>query len=587
MYFSKLMGNVKAQRPDVTLGRKTIITGPNQSGKTSHLSAIELALTGKHPGCNSRQPETFIALSREGSLHAELVGEGDLRAVLDVAQDIKGKYQIAHVVEGLPDPEALRDLFTGGGYVSAGPDRMRELMFKRFSVLKGRPKPAVMDETLKGLWAAADSQCKSTDPTDYLTEIRKRLDKMKRDFNAQHRYVTGKIKEAQGFLAEAGAGHELLPQLEAQLVEARAFESLATARDLLATRKGRLSALESSLAGKKAALAAEEEAVQRSKAAQAGKVQRVAALRDQAEKLREGRHDLTTKVSRLGALCDLIEAAQAAGHQGCICCGGGRAPLDWNAKRLKREEELGKSLQESDKIKAEIEEIIAGLGGLLQQHESKITMLKSEIGTIESTIATTQQAISDLEKSLEKTSSYEGPSAAELQSQVNTARDAQNKAQQLEGWLVEADSLKRQSEGAKHLQAATGDLQKNALVALVKSAQEAVNAKLFGFTARYDLDRHTWEVKGSDGLFHDKVTMSGAELTALELALTRVFQEDAPFKIVILDKDRDLGGLSAENFRKLCDSLSEMVDSAEIHQVVVTWINPAEAPEGDWTRIDL
>ena len=586
MHFTILRGNVKAQRSEVTLTPKTVITGPNKAGKTSHLSAIELALTAKHKGTNRRQPGKYLNLTKDEHLSAELEGDG-ISAILSVRPDARGKVGVSHEVLGFPDTEALEDLFPGESYVAMGGDKMRELMFRRFAAIKGRPRPKVMDETLTTVWDEAASKTKTTDPAEFLAEIDKILDRTKRDYNAQIKYLTSKVKETQAFLAEAGAGHELLPQLEAQLVEAKAFERAANVRTQLDIRRGQLAAVDTKIEQAEATLKAAKSAADRAKAAQAGKVTQIKALEEQAVLLKDGRADLIQKVNRMEALLDFLHAADKAGIKSCIACGSDHEPKieAWEKRLAARQAELTESMEKSHRIKERTQGLLKELQDVLRANSTD--QIERELSQHHAQRNSVAMQIKTLEDSLGQLLEYEGPSAAELTVTVRNAREAKEKSERLEEMMVEADHLKRLSDSAKHLQKAAKELQSQVLVSLKTSAESKVNEYMVdGFVATYDLERNTWMVIGTDGRPHDKTTLCGAELTALESALTRTFLEDQPFKIVLLDRDRDLTGFSAENFQKLCDRYSDLVDQGLLDQVIMTWINPDEVPD-NWSKIEL
>ena len=594
-HFTKLQSNVKGCKGDIPLSRKVVITGPNKSGKTSHISAVRLALTGKHPGCNIRQLKTFFELAhKDEDLVAHLTGAGVAARTAIFRDGGEGKPTQEYEVIGIADPEGALAVSNAGNLLSMGSDKMREAIFRRFVQVKGLPKPMHMDDTLEAVWDEASKTVSTQDPVEFLAEIKSALNKMKREANAQKKFVDKKTKETRGWLAAAGAGSEQIPELEGDLAKAQVAESSSSAQEALDFKKGQKDLAETQLKTALANLKAAKEGHAKITEQNEERRSQVEALSAEASEEMAIQRVAAELTDHLRGVRHLQDFAIEKGHKNCMMCLGPADPegITKSAEALDAKIDSRKETRETSEAKcAEIAGKISALVSTINQKAQKANGLLSQFeyavreaaGKVERLTA----EIEGLAKGIGAAAEYQGRTSAEIMEELATLREAQRRDVQLGELLGESAVLQRSSANAKLLESEAAKLQEHLVHQASSGAEKVVNKYMpAGFKAVLDLDNMEWRVVGQDGRAHNKVSFCGAEENALTIGLALAWTEDSPVRIVTLDADAELKGYDKETFGALCDRLSGLVDEGVIDQVIMTWIRKDEVPKG-WTVIDL
>ena len=148
-------------------------------------------------------------------------------------------------------------------------------------------------------------------------------------------------------------------------------------------------------------------------------------------------------------------------------------------------------------------------------------------------------------------------------------------------------------EDLKAVESVIAETSQAMLVGIQTLAEASVNKWMpKGFKAALVLENADgkpecrWEVYGTDGRAHPRGAASGAEWSALAVAVACAWSEGSPIRILLID-DADLTGFSAENVRNLLEGVSKAVSDGRLTQALVAWSRPEEIPSEGWTVVSL
>lgn len=589
-HISLVQANVKACPEEVRLEPLTAIVGGPQRGKTSILQAITLARTGKHPGCNSKQPATYLKFAPEGAdaLYAHIAGEG-ISGVLRVTRSKPPKR--THEVSGVIQEDVIPIAAVAAELWSMGHLKMREAVFRRFSKVKGRPQPKGLDEASQALWDEV-AQGIHEDGVDFLSAMAKGLGSKKREKNAAKKYVDEKIAELRGPTNLSTAGVERIPQLREDLKKALRAERINEGQAKLRTLRASIKDTEELLQGAEQNLAA---ATARADAAQAEMGQRRAALEELEEKAKAlpNTDADQQRLSRASVMLEVLELVRK--HDlGCPLCESDVGSWDEHIERVttardQRQALVNKADEARQGIRAEISKKLSEMSGAASVVRDASNKAQLARDSIQTRLANLRAEEKGLIAGLGEAQEYKGRAAAAIEEELTRLQELAHKRDELENLTSESLALSMAADRAKVLEGGALALVDRLVADVRHAAEDAVNDEMPpGLLAVLNLERGAeWEVVGADGRPHGKDTLCGNELAALRTALALTWTKGSgEFRCLLLDADADLSGLHGEVFRNLLHRLAEKQRGGELHQVVITWPHLSDIPDG-WHVVDL
>lgn len=578
--FTLLETNFKGAPALLELHPCMAIVGAGRSGKTRFRDAFMVAMTGRHPA-RTHSSQLFEALAAEGAqeIYARLyAGPKDapsasviFRAGPSVPK--KAERFVTGWMQDIAEDDVLRAFpyDSAGAIFEYGKDRTRRVLFQRWGALKnGVTPPKGLDESDLALWREAFEAVKTDSASDigaedFLVDMQKWFSREAKAANA----AAGRADDDEGEEIEEAAGAEMLPMLEAQLVEAKLFESFEGHHNELARLRQEVAVLRTQQQP-----AAEEEAAKPlvlppkpvEPPAPAPVVQ---AVFDEA------------LLTRTEILVQLVRTNYEAKHSNCPLCGAATELKDLlnrgeaRVRALREQRDQTKMAQTQARAPAvssvtrEWEETCRRLAAAHRAANDRAIALRAQISYLET-------RIEQLEKILEASPSYEGPKAALIQQQLDAVRATIVAAQAAQEHRLAARKARKRAQIAKDLEAKTKVTLDKCVKSAILLAEEAINKfapediKISVNTADY-----AWEATGEDGRPHDRFLMCGTERAATVLALASAWSQ--PLGILWIDDD-DLRGLDAKVMLKQFDRLERAVADGLLNQVVVLSNRPHEMP---------
>lgn len=591
--FVRLRGNSKTQFDD-EVGPVTLFLGPNQTGKTGRLVAVKYALAGVKAGQIGRHGSEInqLAANPDVGFFAELTGPSgtarfEVRVEGGKAREPNERPTYAGALAELAAHESVLPLQSAvlpgvpvTEMLSLGTDRARRAFMSRFASLDAVRAPIGLlpdqqvrwDDAVKAATAQlarreSNGLTVEADPVDVLIEVERAFDRAKRAASREYGSLERAVSERQAARNEQAAGAEQIPQLQAQLERARAWEKSEAQRARLQVNE----ALKAAWREKAAPF--HEADLRAEAAARAREVERcdlVAAIAEAetrtqltqaGEGLPEGlsraEHELRLQrgVAYLEVAENGVRARAETGRCACPLCGN----PDWEVEEFhayvqasvqKRRD----AVAEADRaIQAALDEEKAARAALdawstqRAKEESADREARAALAAERERILTAEKEIRAAIANMGAGEEYTGPSSADLQREISSLQEAIETEKRIIEDTTRLRELKQAQEAAKALQS---DAQKllAAYTAQVKAHAEAeVNRAMpNGLRATVDLARYEWCVVDKKGEPRNRHTMSGYEQNALMIALAAAYTSQSPLRVLTLD-DQDLAGLGDEN----------------------------------------
>lgn len=521
---TRIRGNIRGEIDEVVEGC-TAFVGPVRTGKTSRLELIELALTGKHRA--GVLPANLAKLMPSGAeeLYAEVYGPiGFSRFVMEAPG---GKPKRPKGVDSnLGDVGIVCDNISD--IIGYGKDRARKYLAAKFLQGERVNVPLGLNKSQMDLWQEAqtakhiegDVAATLQGIADYLTAVGK-------ESKTQVEGLTKLLNSIKAEYTDAAMGAEGLPYLEEQLEDARRAESQANQRQAQVKLQARLEALQSELG-----------------ALDLTPVSGPTQDPDLSAKISWGRRVL-----------------QALTTDQCPVC--------------KSETNLEEVRADYTAQIAELERRQASAQDLIQAQAAYNRRL-SRAETLKEQIAGLEASIKDIE-----VEDYTGLSVRELEDTVQRFKTAGAMMQKAESLALDIERLGSRIEEAKMLATEANRQTVQMLTKIAQTVSDKVNAYIpEGFRANLQVTMSDieWQIQGSDGRNHSRLTMSGSEMQMLMYALGMALVEDLPLKVLLLD-DKDLGMLDPESLTLYLNKLKEAQTAGKLTNVFVVWNRPHEIPE--------
>ena len=607
--FKVIKSNVKQAAMEVPLGACTAITSPrNRAGKTAVLDAFRLALTGKHPIVP--HAADLAGLTPDGAYPwAKLVGNdttthyrfepGKKTPEMTLTGEL-ASYQQDSLTQLLP-------LVSMAELLHLGTAKAREALFKRFGgeAIRTATMPAELTEEQQALWTRAINAMgpsANVSAVDRLTLAGTWLRSHKKALGDRVRSLEAELQKLQEAQSTSGVGspsEDLIRGVQEKLDAIKTYEKTFVMQQRMQESTDRLNGLIAQAQALPPAVS--DEALAQGRANITAKwgtallEADVASAQQNVTALKSGMqvYVLVTKLREMlhaDGLC--IVCTHADGDKAKT------AQLLSDAERTVAEHQAGLA-----KVEARLAEALAALRNAVSHCDEELRVLQSAYdddqrrrrqlgqdlqlakGAYEHGQSLMQAAGANVQMPKETRAELEAQLAA-----LNAAKAESGRATQL---ATDIRKVGIEVDDCKVVEKAVGDgLAK--LVGLVKvDAEKAVNAWMpEGFTAALMLDDEEgkpacrWEIIGADGRPHPRGAMSGAEWSALTVAIACAWSEGQKHRFLLLD-DADLAGFSAENVRKALSMVSKAVSEGRLTQALVAWSRPEEIPTEGWSVVQL
>lgn len=602
--FNQIATNVKGGKGTIQVGPCTAFVGENESGKTSALDAVRLALTGKHP---AGLPELIPA--KADRLFARVEGPAGSFEFAVAKAALKSKKLDAPQRKGLLanfDEDDLKHIMPtvsiGDMLEGWGATRTRAAVITRFLQLPGVPAPEAMSDAQQSLWENAlqeltvdeNGESIDIDPTEVLAGIRKWMHSVQLKKSKEKTFIEEQIQTLSPQVSEEAAGDELIPELEEKLKQAQRWEEQAENREKLKAEEETFEALKQEAVALNEKTKAQQERREKLEALE----QRIAGVINEsqaivAEQRAEG-EKFQAKLNRGKVVKSLLDAMVAHNVNQCpVCFHHSEAEhvkqraedmAKLVAERQEDYEMAQKDLQSTlggvDEREAEVFRAKQAYANTVSEIERQKEALRNRANAVKTRIEALKMAVSDVE--------YIGPSSTEIEEKIEALRAADAKKRQLQSLSTQKAQVTATHEAVTKLKAEAQRLMQETLQQIQATAEAAVNKYMPpGFKASLDLEGTNCEwraVSKKDGRPHGK-SASGAQKCALVIALALAWTEDAPIRILLID-DKELHGFSAANVKAFLEMVKQHVDSGALTQAFVAWSRPDEIP-ADWLKVEM
>lgn len=589
-FLAKVESNVKGG-VNRDLGACTaIVSERNRAGKTAVLDAIRLALTGQHP-IGPHMVDLVGLTADETTPWARVTGPS---ASASLAFP-KGK-RPEHTLDGdlapyAQDASRLLPLVAMRDLLTLGTAKAREELFRRFGGSDELPSPVGLDDNQRILWSEALASAQG-DVVERLSQAGSFVRSHKRTLSAQVKA----LEEAKAaFQQTAPVTDDVVRNLEARLEAVRQFAGNEALRAAFRQVEERLVSLIG--AYEAAPKPMEPEALQKALAAldaAASTVEHEANLAKAREALVAAQND-----SRLYSLIHKLR--KRIPTDGCLACGGqvhGNAQplIDAAEKTARAEAENVRTLSET------VEAGEQALSDLIRRRDDEKTRVRldnertaSQHAALVAALKAAKGEYERLQALVTSAGGVEAPAdnEATLRAELAAARMAKLTAAKASGIAAELRDLKTAQQDAKAVESVLATTLDTLAGGVKTAAEDAVNRWMPpGFRATLTLvdaeDKPTcrWEVVGSDGRSHPRGAASGAEWSALAVAIACAWSEGQKHRFLLLD-DADIAGFNGENIRAMLDTVSAAVRDGRLTQAFVAWSRPNEVPTEGWTVVRL
>lgn len=562
----RLQGSIKGFTFDETVTNRTAWVGPNQTGKTSRLEAIALALTGERIG--GGKPDA-LAGPNGGAPWARLdsVGLSD-QPLGDACVVVPATGLLAMGPSRLREAVAARfgggEAFTGEA-VLAPPTVLTERQAKVWLEGVGAVRAAIETARRK----ARENEI-APSPIDVLVDLPGWCRSTKQRLGKERTALEARVQSEREAIAATSASPELLTSLEQELREVEQSEAQWKVGTEARARAERLNE-----AG--AALACDVAQLQIA----------IDVLRDPSELEQQlaGARDTVaqweTSLSILRAMVELLDRSDS-GAGTCPMCEAPfmaeHARAAYNNAIIQHEEHLKGLRSVRDGYQAELDQVA--------RHRRDVEREHARLATEQTRIEEGWKSLGTypLERAAPRVSS------SELRARVQAARNAiaaraatERDAERLEVLKLEQDAVKQIEQlAAKRLR----DLIAPSVDALNMALHEASTLRPSGPSCYFDVEQSRFVVIGADdehrtfaGTSRAAWDGAGAEWAQLNLAIARAWSQGVP-SIMLIEFERDLAPLDPLNAHKALESLLAAVDRGELLGVYVATSRQEELPEG-------
>ena len=606
-FFSHVRSNIKGG-VDVPLYACTaVVSQRNRAGKTAVLDSVRLALTGSHP--IGPHFADIVGLTGDGSAPQAVLDGKTGCATFSVPSGRKsGEHgltgELASLkpsqVAGLLPLTALRDLLT------LGTAKAREELFRRFGGEQATiPTPDGLDESQLVAWTAALASSVSPDVTERLAAAGEYVRKQKRATSAEIRSLEEEAERLREAIAGEGAvTDDVLTDLREKLErheKARAARSLEARKDLL--HKDLNEGLEE---------------FQRQTPPETQEEFDAACLEDPAlANLRTKREAFDEAVAARDALPApnaLAEAvlevrnmtvrlAEGALQTTCLCCAtsGVSTPA-----LLESVEKLEKRHAESKQARAAAEALVDSKRRALREaeeaaHQSKAREFAAwqirvrNYGSLKERLRRLGEDYKLAVTAFESAVGGEVPAedAETLKARLDKLLKVKVARERTSAIVGAVRRAKNDLDDLKAVETVVGETLASLIATVRTKAETAVNAWMpEGFKAALVLENAEgrpecrWEVVGTDGRSHPRGAASGAEWSALTVAIACAWSEGSQYRFLLLD-DGDLAGFSADNVEHFLNTIGKAVKNGKLTQAFVAWSRPEEIPSEGWGVVSL
>lgn len=595
-FFRKVESNVKGGVGVPLATCTAIVSDKNRAGKTAVLDSFRLALTGQHP--IGPHAVDLTGLTADGSTPwATLTGEtasADLRfpsgkktPSFTLGGELADLSKQAHSLLPLV---AMRDLLT------LGTAKAREALFARFGGDGDlSDPPAGLDEQQQALWRQALAAGQG-DAVERLTAAGTWIRSHKRELSAQLRSLEDEKERLLTTQTAVGVPtDDVVRTVEEKLAAHQKYAQAATLRAAAEASKSRLSDALTAYEANPPPIPLEQfqqelQAVHHRWDA-AGAHKSMVEARFQLE--------VAQRTTRLYALVHQLRKSLPT--DGCLVCGGQvhgdvgaliAAAEKVAAGELAQVKELEQSLAEAEEVhRVCLEEQKAELDRKMQQRMVQDQRNKAALSALSSAKTEYERLLALVDEA----GGAEAPAEPEavLREQLAALQAARAAVGRMAEVATVVRAVKSAQQDAKAVETSLGDVL-NGLVGHVKDTAEAAVNKWMppGFKASLALEDNDgkpacrWEIVGSDGRPHPRGAASGAEWSALTVAIACAWSEGQKYRFLLLD-DSDIAGFSAENVRNLLSMVAEAVREGRLTQALVAWSRPKEIPDEGWSVVAL
>lgn len=585
--------NFKGAPAVLELAPCTKIIGSGKSGKTRFRDAFMVAMTGKHPG-RSHPSQLFEALAPPGAEHiyANVIAEDGAAARFIAGPKIEGKVQRS--VEGwfrdLKESDIQRAFpaESAGEIFAYGKDRSRRVVMSRWGVLAKGIRQPEMDEEDLPFWKEAIEATQAQLAADQGAEEQLLLltkwfaaeaKRAKKEYDAANAGENAEVEDA--------AGAEMIPQLEANLVAARAWQKHQPLTDQLNRLRGEVAACTAALETARAVLmhveADTDQVLAEPFVAPPASQSTMSPAQAQAI-IAQAEHRIGVSMNLLA----LVKELHGQGSKTCPLCdqptdlgaiaGRGSAKIAGRqADLVKLREKLREETSAITSARAEYEAVRGRAQMALQQARAKVANLEGQQAALARSVAQAEAALAGVGDK-----PYRGPPLEVVEKQLDTIRASVAAADKAKAQRLAARRWKKREDLAKWCLSKTQDM----LVRSIRSAIGSAEAEINAFApeqvqVRLDPDDYNWTALGIDGRAHDRHLMCGTERAATVLALAAAWS--MPLGILWIDDD-DLRGIDPEVRYSHLMRLESLVKEGRLAQVVVLSCWPQHLP--DWPQYD-
>lgn len=598
-YFARISSNVKGGVALPLSPCTAIVSHRNRAGKTAVLDSVRLALTGQHP--IGPHAADLAGLCRDGELpRATLTGAQASAEFFFPEGKRTPEHDVSGALEALTPGQLanLLPLSSLGDLLRLGASKAREELFRRFggTVVSLTP-PDVLDDAQKALWTAALTSSEG-DAVARLTQAGTYLRSEKRAVSAQLKSLDDEKDRLAGATGDGVVvTDDMVQRAEAELDAIRAWEQ---AQALRLKRDAQALLLDEAITTFQALVAPDS----REQFDSWWKLHIDSSLTHLRAEGDRAKAAVAQAERQLDVLKQVVAARKASIEaEQCVCCAAEANPQAMRHLLATGEDLLQKASQRllgdaQGKLDTLRREYVARQQQLNQEREEALrtweyaaTMYRAAASDVKVLSA----EVAQLDSLLKSIGAAQAPARVRAVVEEDLAR--------FRAALGGKDGFARINASLRSLQSRQSDIKAvevvvdQALARLVKSvkdtAETAVNAWLpQGFKAVLALEDTDgkptcrWEVVGTDGRPHPRGAASGAEWSALAVAIACAWTEGAPIRVLLLD-DTDIAGFSADNVRSLLGMVAKAVSEGRLTQALVAWSRPEEVPADGWTVVGL
>jgi DNA repair exonuclease SbcCD ATPase subunit len=605
-FFTNVRSNVKGGVDTRLYACTAIVSERNRAGKTAVLDSIRLALTGQHPV--GPHFADLCELTADGSAPEAVLDGPHATGTFHVPNGRKsGDHALTGALAGFTGSAAgllplsnLRDLLT------LGTAKAREELFRRFGATGNIEVPDGLDESQLVVWTAALAASMSTDAAERLSLAGEYLRKQKRATSSEIRSLE---EEAERLRAEQDPNGSVTDDVVADLREKlERHRRVAASQRLVAQRDTLKQDLNDGIEEYQRTRAPESKEEFEASLASLPTVAPFAAAKQAHEESKQAAAALPRANDLVQAVLNVREAsvglADGVSTTTCLCCTASVAVPTLLAaiERVKATHAAAeetrvaadKAFLRTRTALREAEE------AMLQEQARERTAWQNRFNSYTYLRNRLQQLGDDYKRVVEALEAAVGgevpaEDVPTLQARLDAVTKAKARRERLSAIVGNVRRAKNDLDDIKAVETVVGETLSTLIGGIALSAENAVNAWMpEGFKAKLVLDNAEgkpecrWQVVGSDGRSHPRGAASGAEWSALTVAIACAWSDtgDKNPRFLMLD-DGDIAGFSAENVRNFLGTVSAAVADGRLTQAFVAWSRPHEIPTEGWGGVSV